>query len=297
VLGLLAVIVGYIAVHDRVLAGAHRLARSVIVRLANGREYLGRRLRLRQPTLVVGCFDYEPLSRPCQGGGEAEAAGFEGPWPRLMQDVARILDVEVKLQAISASEFKDSAKVTADAVVGLFQTPYRNLHFDFSLPFHRIGLQGICRRPRAKISKEELASGNLKILVQAGEVGWEYVEDQLAHLRKVIKPVETATTFEIAHLLDSGRYDVAICDEISCLMFLRDKESRRRYQLAFDWPMSNYDGCIAVKKRLLWDRRKMDALNQAIKQARNTPEYLAYEREWIEPEFGSAIEKCYIGLG
>jgi hypothetical protein len=205
------------------------------------------------------------------------------------------MDIEIRLQPISASDFKESSKISVDLIAGSFQTPHRSLHFDFSVPFHRIALQGICRRQRAKITKEELASGKLRIVVQSGEVGWEYVEDQLAHLREQIQRAETAATFEIIHLLETGLYDVAICDEISCLKFLSGKGNNRRYQLAFDWPMSSYAACIAVNKRLAWGAERMKLLNKAVKTARNIPSYLEYERQWIGQEFKSAIEKCYIG--
>jgi hypothetical protein len=246
---------------------------------------------IRRETFSVGCFDYPPLSVPSSSTSGTPL--FVGPWPRLMQDVADILGFDIRLTSISASDFEHIRTTKADFVVGMFETPARRESFEFSAPFHRIRLQGICRRNRPKITKEELSSGALRIAVQSGEVGWEYVQDQLAHLSPTrVRQFGTPATFEVIGLLLSGDYDVAICDEISCLTFLQNPRHHGEYQLAFEWPSMVYSSCIAVRKSLFWS---LDRLNAAMKQARNDPAFLRYEDEWLSGPYADAVEKCYIG--
>lgn len=272
----------------------HGAVQTATTRAFGGLRRLRRRLPpalARRETFTVGCFHYPPLSnRSSNASGEPM---FDGPWPRLMHAVAAILDIDIRLEPISASDLEHVRTTKADFVIGMFLTPARREAFEFSAPFHRIRLQGICRRDRPKITKEELSSGSLRIAVQSGEVGWEYVQDQLAHLPPGrVKPFPTLATFEVIDLVLGSNYDVAICDEVSCLTFLQDPRNNRKYRLAFEWPTMVYSSCIAVRKNLYWPLAQLTA---AMKQARNDPDFLRYEEEQLSGVYARAVERCYIG--
>jgi hypothetical protein len=288
-------LLAYVAVHRQVNGGVRRAWFHVRGRFLDAR---GRRPRDTgrvhgRPVFTLGCFPYEPLIRWNRDRADESLLEFEGPWIKLMRDVADILEIEMELQPISARDFENTKDIQADFVVGLFWTESRAKYFDFSVPVHRIRLQGICRRSLGTITKERLVSGELQVVVQPGEVGWEYALDQLAPLVRMGKVMEfpSQATFEISAMLFNKGYDVAICDEVSCIRFLQDASNRRTFKLAFEWPMPSYKACIAVQKRLDWDIETLDA---ALRKARNSPGFTAYENIWLSGDFGRVVEKCHL---
>ncbi|MCA8886704.1 MAG: hypothetical protein KDA35_08765, partial [Hyphomonadaceae bacterium] len=120
------------------------------------RERLGQRR-----TYKVGCFNYSPLSKSTHS--ESGEESYEGPWPQLTRAIAQKLDIDIQISSISATGFEYPVKITHDIVVGLFRTAWREKYFHFSDPVHRIRLQGICRRDRPRITKEELIDANLGV--------------------------------------------------------------------------------------------------------------------------------------
>jgi hypothetical protein len=108
----------------------------------------------------------------------------------------------------------------------------------------------------------------------------------------MVQQFGTPATFEIVDHLLGGKYDVAICDEISCLTFLEDPRNNRKYQLAFEWPTMVYPSCIAVRKSLSWPLARLTA---AMKKARNDPAFLQYEEACLSGPYARAVERCYIG--
>ena len=139
--------------------------------------------------------------------------------------------------------------------MGVFKTRHRERYYDFSVPLYRIGLQGVCRATSHTFSKDDLVKGDLKMVVQVGEVGWEYVttEFKRADQRGNIYKIELLQAFESLDMLLSNRYDLAISDEISCEHFLRGIAGDHAFRLAFERPLQIFEACLAVRKELNWN--------------------------------------------
>lgn len=173
---------------------------------ANAAIWAVRRRLGHARTFTVGCFPYEPLSVPSYG--KDGQVTFEGPWPALVRSVARRMDIEVKLEPVSATGFQYPKKLKHDLVVGLFETEWRKKYFRFSDGFHRIRLQGVCRKDHPLTTKERLLEEETRIVVQPGEVGWEYVQEQIgsAKLNPRIKEAPLSATHEVR---PSGKHETS----------------------------------------------------------------------------------------
>jgi hypothetical protein len=139
------------------------------------------------------------------------------------------------------------------------------------------------------ISKEEMVSGDLKLVVQVGEVGWEYVTNELPRTLKKsnVCQVASLTTHEALRMLVAGGYDLAISDELSCMRFLWDFREHP-FRLAFQRPLQIFDTCLAVRKELQWD---MDLVNSYLIEIRNTPAFLEAEVKSLRG-LEHVIERC-----
>lgn len=241
-------------------------------------------------TVVVGCFPYPPLMDWELGKSETERIGFSGPWILLIQELASRMDLTIELKRQSASAFKVPTDMQADVVLGLFKTDWRATVYDFSIPIHRIGLQGVCQARLQSVTKEQLARGDLSIVVQEGEVGWEYVKSELrkAELKHNVCKVSSIATEEALDGLAAGRYQVAIADEVSCMRFLRGVGAAHPLRLAFNRPLQIFDCCLAVKKSLGWN---MAEVNRQLAEIRNQQLFLEAEVVSLRG-FEHVIERC-----
>lgn len=241
-------------------------------------------------TVVVGCFPYPPLMDWGYGKNDTERISFSGPWILLIQELARRMDLTIELEEQSASAFKDPVAMHADVVLGLFKTDWRATVYDFSVPIHRIGLQGVCQSSLPSVTKEQLAKGDLSIVVQEGEVGWEYVKSDLkkAELKHNVCKVNSIATDEALDGLAAGRYQIAIADEVSCMQFLRGVGAAYPLRLAFNRPLQIFDCCLAVKKSLGWN---MAEVNRQLAEIRNEHSFLEMEVASFRG-FEHVIERC-----
>lgn len=240
--------------------------------------------------LSIGCFKYWPLM-DCPAGTEPHLVeGFSGPMVTLANEVAAKVGIRLKWQHILTHQFMNMENVEVDLVLGLFRTPRRDQFFWFSDPVYRIGLQGVCKAAAPALSKETLAKGEQKIIVQEAEVGWEFVmkELQRAERKANVYRVNSIMTHEMLDLLVNEKYDLAIADEVSCMHFLRTTAQDGRFRLVFPRPPQVFDVCIAAKKSL-----KLDyvAINRWLHEVRNHPMFLEYEVRSLQG-FEHAIERC-----
>lgn len=265
--------------------GVHRIASAI----GNDQKPSGASFASSYQKISVGCFPYPPLINWHRGQLDQDSE-FDGPWINLAKELARRMNLTLDLRVISASDFADTSQIETDVVLGLFRTDHREKFFDFSVPIHRIGLQGVCRAAAPQITKEAMVQGDLKIVVQEGEVGWEYVGSELkrALSKRNVYKVNSVATSEALDMLLSGCYDLAISDEVSCMHFLRGVGADHPFRLAFARPLQIFDGCLAVKRKCNWD---MENVNRHLVEARNAESFLEYEVRCLR-NFEKIIERC-----
>jgi ABC-type amino acid transport substrate-binding protein len=244
---------------------------------SNSIRFSGRRRRL-----VVGCFDYPPFiyAKPgvtVRNGMDCRDV-FAGPWHYLTLQLAKELKLKIDMTNIHAATLlEDLAKPTYDLIPCLFRTRRREKYFDFSIPLYQIGLQVVCKSDMPAISKEDMVKGRYRIVVQPGEVGWEYATDELrrAMKRGIVSLVGTQSTHEALDMLKGGHYDLAIADEGSCQIFMRADGNSASYRFALGRPLRMYDACLAVRKELNWN---IDDLNLRLTRLRNAKTFRMLEK-------------------
>lgn len=292
-IGVIGAIFGYFQVRRDVNSAIAQAAEGIQKTFSRRRADVRRRLGKRAAPYVVGCFSYPPVSSVEHADPRGEPT-FGGPFVELFGSIANAMNFDVEYRFISASEFSTAKDVSADMILGLFETPHRRPYFNFSLPLYRIRLQGICRRDQVAISKEDLISGKLRVIVQSGEVGWEYVQEQMASLMgSTVRAYPFMETVEASRMLLTGDYEVAISDELSCWRFLAANENREHFRLAFDWPLPSFTGCVAVRKGVPIDLQRM---NELIKEMRNTPAFLQSEANALAG-YEKVVERLYLNPG
>ncbi len=243
--------------------------------------------------LSVGLLPYPPLmDLKDEDTASHQRGDFSGPWVDLFQLVAEQLGLEYEMGAMTAAHLIGEGKATFDVVLGLFKTDRRARSYDFTVPIYRIGLQGVTRADAPMITKEQLARGDLKVVVQEGEVGWEYVMGELLSMRakKRLYTTNSFTTYEAMDLLKAApEYNVAIADELSCLHFIKERSGDTSFRLAFARPLQTFDECLGIKRGL---GIRMDLLNHALIEARNSSEFLQSEAKSLGELSGSVVERC-----
>lgn len=256
--------------------GEHQNARSEKpdnVRPADARRPSGAAMAhsLIQPgKLTIGVFPYPPMI----SGDDPEA--MSGPWGMMARSLAESLGLTPDYRFTSFADLIENAYFSVDVVVSVFDTPRRRAYFDFTRPFNRVALMGICREDLVDVSEDSLRAGSYRVLVQKGEVGWEFMNDEApqAVSKKRVTSVDAIDSAEVLSLLRLGRYDLALMDGVSCLNFLRDPTLSQGLKLAFDMPLNMFDSGVAVRKTSGLDVVKLNAM---VSDIRNRCDYLEVE--------------------
>jgi ABC-type amino acid transport substrate-binding protein len=199
-----------------------------------------------------------------------------GPLVVLAHEVARSLGKSAACELFSYEDFYKGSDRIPDMIVGMFKTARRAEHVAFSRPIYKIGLQGICRRTQQGDILKGLRGGDLRVAVYYGEVGWEFVEDELkdaCEQNRVAKLVGGHQLDTMNHLTQ-GTYDVVIMDHLACANFLSEKDHNKKFKLAFDEPLDKFDACVGVKPE---NRNLLPTINSAIEQIRNSKDFLDME--------------------
>lgn len=236
--------------------------------------------------LTIGVFPYPPLH--CG----TEASALDGPWALLARGIARELSLEPNFRFTRLADLLENADLSIDLVVSVFETHRRRQYFDFTRPINRVGLLGLCRNELANVSDDGLRNGQYRVLVQEGEVGWEYIQDEAPRaleLKRVVS-IDTIDGLEVLDLLRSGRYDLALIDALTCSNFLNDASMSRDIRKAFDTPLHMFDSGVAIRKTSGLDVLRIDRI---VSEIRNRPEYLEQEREGLSG-FGSVVKRLGI---
>lgn len=242
--------------------------------------------------LTVGYFPYPPFSIASSEGSHVDSSSPSGPWCEVVTQVLSRLGLSFQFKPVSASDFSDQHRARPDIIMGLFRTDARSISYDFSQPLHCIGLNAVCRAELPSITKEHLLEGNLRVIVQKGEVGWEYAHQELRRVlaQGNITELDTHSTKDAIKSLISNNSDLAITDEVSCLGFLEEIGTKHAFRLAFDRPLRIFDACLAVSKDLSWPLDKIDFV---LRQVRNEPEYLKREVLALRG-YERIVERCLL---
>jgi hypothetical protein len=220
-----------------------------------------------------GIYDYPPLS----SWPEHSETEPSGPLVWLARHIAEEVGKVVAFELFAYDDFYKVNKRTPDMIAGMFETKRRSAHVVFSRSIYEIGLQGICRRKQKGDVLQGLRNGDLRVAVYSGEVGWEFVEDELPDAGEEHRVVTLAGGHQMHTIvmLTKGDYDVVIMDYLSCFNFLREKGHRRRFRLAFDEPPTKYRACIALKNE---HASYLPAIDEAITKVRNAASFVQIEQ-------------------
>ena len=236
--------------------------------------------------ITIGVFPYPPLH--CG----TEAGALEGPWSLLARGIARELLLEPNFRFTSYADLLENAYLSIDLVVSVFETHRRRQYFDFTRPINRVGLLGLCRDDLTEVTDDALRDGQYRVIVQEGEVGWEYIRDEAPRaldLKRVVS-IDTIDGLEVLDLLRSGRYDLALIDALTCSNFLSEESVCRGIRQAFETPLHMYDCGVAIRRTSGLDVQRID---QIVSEIRNQPAYLEQEREALS-SFGSVVKRLGI---
>lgn len=225
--------------------------------------------------LTIGVFPYPPLNcgdEPCN---------MTGPWAELAADLATELGLTPKFRFTSFSDLLENAYSTVDIVVSVFDTERRRTYFDFARPINRVALLGLCREEFEEIDDDDIREGRYRILVQEGEVGWEFIHDEAPkaiEMKRVVS-VDAINAGEVLQMLKLGRFDLALIDAVSCQNFLKDKELSQGLRLAFDIPLNMFDSGVAIRRT---SGLNVDQINELVTEIRNRPRFRALEAEALQ---------------
>lgn len=220
--------------------------------------------------LRCGMYDYPPFAFT-----EGRRPKSKGSWRDLADKVAESLGMTPEYTPMSVSELFEMPS-ELDIVCGMFDTTQRREHALFSIPFQQIGLQGVCRKELGGDIHEKLLQGELSAFVYCGEVGWEYATTEFgdAYRNGTILALTGGSQFALTTQLSNC--DVVLMDAVTCVRFLQQPGMANQYRLAFDTPPMSYGVCFAVRE----DHEDwLPHINQALRSARNTDDYLAAERK------------------
>lgn len=233
----------------------------------------GATVTMDSPHWRCGIYDYNPLSN-ISADNPTEA---NGPLVELAQCLSAKIGKTIEFVPFSYRDFFRGETGLPDMVMGMFETRRRADHMAFSRPIYEIGLQGICRIDQSGDLLEGIREGPLKVAVYLGEVGWEFVHDELPDAVEQHRVAELGggRQLDTMGLLTQGSYDAVIMDELACCNFLRQGENATRFKLAFSTPPKTFEACVAVRRR---HQAVLPELNAVLEAVRNEADFLERER-------------------
>jgi ABC-type amino acid transport substrate-binding protein len=174
---------------------------------------------LSERVLRCGCVKHPPLADYTRDGGDWVFSG-------LFVDLARKVEsdnlIRVQLTPIDWTDLERAFEdFELDVVLSVFETKKRHEIGDFVCPFYKIGLSGVARAGARKvINPLDLQRDDVKIVVTKGEAGWECATVDLGIPRHRLIVIEAADLATMMDCVASGRADVGICDDVSCMYFI-----------------------------------------------------------------------------
>jgi two-component system sensor histidine kinase EvgS len=214
--------------------------------------------------LFYGDEDYPPYEFYEDG----KPAGFN---VELLQAVARIMDMEVRIQLGAWSRIRAQLEEgTIDGLTGMYYSPERDKHVDFSSPFIRT-YHSLFTRPESGIASDKNLSGK-SLLVQRGDIMHDYALKRFPEANVVA----VATQGEALRLLALGYFDAAL---LATLQGLYNVEKLGLHNIiAVGSPMEPRDYCFAVPEG---QSGTLAMLNEGLAIARQTGVYRELHDKWF----------------
>jgi len=169
--------------------------------------------------LRCGVINHPPLSAWQQ---EAGAPVFSGYYVELAREVGVQEGLEIEFVAVSWGVLSSSfTSLDLDLVLSIFETRARLQFADFVACLHKVGVSGVMRasdEPLTEVS--QLSDPALRVGTVVGEVGWEYVTQELKLPRLQLVQVDSDALRTAFSPLISGDADIAIVDDLTCAQFV-----------------------------------------------------------------------------
>lgn len=177
----------------------------------------------------VGCIKHPPL---CDFVWKTrDTAEFSGLYVDMCRAVGKAADVEVEFVPVDWADIPDRVfrEMGLDLVLSVFQTPERAHVNDFTALFHKVNVVGLVQKTNDRIrSLQDIKDGDGKVAVTKGEAGWEFAVQTLQlpkHRLLVMENYELGATMG---LVETGKAELAICDEVTCAEFEASCSSVKR---------------------------------------------------------------------
>ena len=187
----------------------------------DAQQVVSRLDRIHEARVIrCGVINHPPLSSWQRG---EDTTAFSGYYVELAREVGKQAKLSVEFVAMDwgvlSTAFTD---LKVDIVLSIFETRARQQYAEFVACLHKVGVSGVMR-PKAKPLREvsELSDPDLRIAVAIGEVGWEYVTQELGLPRAQLVQVGSGALRTAFSPLLSGDADIAIVDDLTCAEFVK----------------------------------------------------------------------------
>lgn len=219
-----------------------------------------------RPVTVGADWDYPPYEY--LDGGEPQGFNID-----LLQALAKVLNLDVDLRPGPWFEVRtDLVEGRLDFLAGMFHSPARARHVDFTTPFLTVRHAIFTRRGSSIGGVEDLAGR--EVLVEELDVMHEFILAQ--PFEATVIPVKG--TEEMLRILASGRHDAALLGRVQGLHLIE------RYGLSnlveAGEPFLPRDYCLAVPKG---HDELRELLNEGLAILRATGRYDEIYRKWFGP--------------
>lgn len=219
-----------------------------------------------RPVIVGADWDYPPYEY--LEGGEPQGFNID-----LLQALAKVLDLDVDLRLGPWFQVRtDLEEGRLDFLTGMFHSPARARHVDFTTPFLTVRHAIFTRRGSSIGGVEDLAGR--EILVEELDVMHEFILAQ--PFEATVIPVKGAE--EMLRILASGRHDAALLGRVQGLYLIERHGLSNLVEAGEPFLPSNY--CLAVPKG---HDELRELLNEGLAILRATGRYDEIYRKWFGP--------------
>lgn len=215
--------------------------------------------------LRCGVVNHPPLSGWKYVGGVVEYSGY---YPELARQVGRDTGLDIEFCEMDWGVLPEAfTEHKLDLVLSIFETRVRQEFADFAVALHKVGVSGVMAADRdPMLDVSDLSRPDVRVGVVIGEVGWEYITQELQLPRRQVVQIDSSTLGTAFSALMSGAVDVAIVDDLTCAEFVA---AHPGYQHVFtDDPLYLCKNAIMVPKGEPEFRRWVDTV---FLDARATP--------------------------
>ncbi|MBL3593852.1 MAG: transporter substrate-binding domain-containing protein [Synergistaceae bacterium] len=219
-----------------------------------------------RPVIVGADWDYPPYEY--LDGAEPQGFNID-----LLQALAKVLDLDVDLRLGPWFQVRtDLEEGRLDFLTGMFHSPERARHVDFTTPFLTVRHAIFTRRGSSISGVEDLAGR--EILVEELDVMHEFLLAQ--PFEATVIPVKGAE--EMLRILASGRHDAALLGRVQGLYLIERHGLSNLVEVGE--PFLPRDYCLAVPKG---HDELRDLLNEGLAILRATGRYDEIYRKWFGP--------------